>query len=481
VSRGSLRATLAAAVLFAGCAALPPEAPQVAECRANFLGLDEKVDAADARNGGAYRIPGFPYLRANRFLASYRYEADGPQFDVWVGHLRALDLAARESELRNLGWDEPAEELRHLDRCGKQWAARDLRDPERREQLREAAKVPDDYSLVRRTLGFYPVAVPFLNMGINNFNDSVREDYARPWTQLDAPGKTVLWRPDGAAPVGAAHGRDWNVDPLGIPTIKPELWQQLLRRHAPQWQIETDAEFDRPGAPVLRDGKPTADVARPVTYAHGTYTRFGHKVLPQLVYTVWFTERPKEGRFDSYGGALDGVVWRVTLDTDGAPLLYDTIHACGCYHYYYMPERAQSARGAKPLVRKPQGGFWDEPVLFPQEPVPDQPFAIRLASRTHYVRRLVPLHEAPAGEQREYRLADYDELLSLPDGKDGRKSLFCEDGLVCGTERLERFWLWPAGIKSAGAMRQWGRHPTSFVGRSHFDEARLLDRLFEAP
>ena len=460
-------------VLLGGCAALPPEIPEVAECRANFLGLDEQIAEAGARNGSAYRIPGFPYLRANRFLASFRYEAQGPQFDVWVGHLRALDLEARAAELRSLGWDKPAEELRHLDRCGQQWAARDLADPERRQELREAAQVPDDYSLVRRTLGFYPVAVPFLNLGIDDFNDEVRAEYARPLPELDAAERPVHWRLAGqgkAAQSDISWRQQAPPDALGIPAIKPELWQQLLRAHAPQWHIETRGDFDRPGAPVLRDGAPAVDVARPVTYALGTYTRFGRKVLPQLVYTVWFSERPKDGRFDSYGGALDGVVWRVTLDTDGQPLVYDTIHACGCYHYWYT---------AKPLRRRAQGGFWQEPVLFPQDPAPQQPFAIRLQSGTHYVRRLVPIHEAPSAGRREYELADYAQLLALPDGNGGTRSLFREDGLVEGTERFERFWLWPAGIESAGAMRQWGRHATSFVGRSHFDDARLLDRLFE--
>jgi hypothetical protein len=35
------------------------------------------------------------------------------------------------------------------------------------------------------------------------------------------------------------------------------------------------------------------------------------------------------------------------------------------------------------------------------------------------------------------------------------------------------------GIASAGAMRQWGRHPTAFVGRRHFDDPQLLDALLE--
>ena len=61
----------------------------------------------------------------------------------------------------------------------------------------------------------------------------------------------------------------------------------------------------------------------------------------------------------------------------------------------------------------------------------------------------------------------------------GRRSAFAPDGLVSGTERLERFFFWPMGIASAGAMRQSGRHATAFVGRRHFDEADLVERRFD--
>ena len=57
--------------------------------------------------------------------------------------------------------------------------------------------------------------------------------------------------------------------------------------------------------------------------------------------------------------------------------------------------------------------------------------------------------------------------------------MFGPDGLVAGTERGERFLFWPMGIRSAGAMRQWGRHATAFVGRRHFDDADLIERRFE--
>jgi hypothetical protein len=60
----------------------------------------------------------------------------------------------------------------------------------------------------------------------------------------------------------------------------------------------------------------------------------------------------------------------------------------------------------------------------------------------------------------------------------GRASAFGPDGLVRGTERPERHTFWPMGIASAGAMRQWGRHATAFVGRRHFDDADLLEKRF---
>lgn len=464
----------ALALLGAGCASLPPEIPAAAECRASYLALDERVAAAGVRNGGAHAVAGFPYLRADRFLASFRGEVpDGPAFDAWVERLRRLDLRARASELRNLGWDDPAEELAHLDRCGRDWAARDLADARRRALLRENAAVPDDYSVLKRALGLYPIAVPFLNNGIREFNERVGRDYATPLDALQATGELVLWVPGeaAAAPPGGA-GPFAARDALGIPVVDDERWRQLAAEHAPRWWIETGGDHDRLGAPVLRHGAPALDLARPVTHFLPAFTRLGGEVLAQLVYVAWFSERPRTDVLDPYGGTLDGVVWRVTLDAEGAPLLYDSIHACGCYHYYFL-----APRGAERLRRRPQGGTWDEPVLFPQ-PAPPPPFAIRLHSGTHYVRRLVPLEQVSAAHVALYAHADYDELLSLPDGA-GRRSLFGEDGIARGTERLERFFLWPAGIASPGAMRQWGRHATSFVGRSHFDDPRLLDRLFE--
>ena len=78
-----------------------------------------------------------------------------------------------------------------------------------------------------------------------------------------------------------------------------------------------------------------------------------------------------------------------------------------------------------------------------------------------------------------YSLRPYDELRSLPRAAGVHSSAFGPDGLIAGTERAERFVLWPMGIASPGAMRQWGRQPTALVGRRHFDDPDLLERRFE--
>ena len=74
-------------------------------------------------------------------------------------------------------------------------------------------------------------------------------------------------------------------------------------------------------------------------------------------------------------------------------------------------------------------------------------------------------------------MAPYRALRRLP-LENGSRSMFTPDGIVPGTERLERFLLWPMGVPSAGAMRQRGHHPVTLVGRQYFDEARLLERVF---
>ncbi len=167
-------------------------------------------------------------------------------------------------------------------------------------------------------------------------------------------------------------------------------------------------------------------------------------------------------------GRLDGVVIRVTLSAEGDPLLYDSIHPCGCYHMFFPTPRVQAQRA-------PDGaGEWAfVPVALPLHTVGER-LAVRVASRSHY---LVNVTLDQAGATHGYTLMPEDELRTLPNVA-GTRSAYGPDGLISGTARGERLFFWPMGIPSAGAMRQWGHHATAFVGRRHFDDADLIEKRF---
>jgi hypothetical protein len=56
--------------------------------------------------------------------------------------------------------------------------------------------------------------------------------------------------------------------------------------------------------------------------------------------------------------------------------------------------------------------------------------------------------------------------------------MFSQSSIIPGSARSERFILWPTGVLSPGAMRQWGRHAVAFVGKRHFDDPFFMDRMF---
>jgi hypothetical protein len=180
-------------------------------------------------------------------------------------------------------------------------------------------------------------------------------------------------------------------------------------------------------------------------------------------------ERPKESGFDILGGRLDGIVWRVTLAPDGEPVLFDTIHPCGCFHMFFPTPRVEPV---PPPERYVEWAF--SPASLPA--IPEQSRVVVSAqTRTHYLTNVWP---AESAEGIEYAFADYDELRTLPLPAGGSRSAFGPDGLVPGTERGERYLFWPMGVASPGAMRQWGTHATAFLGRRHFDDADLIEQRF---
>ena len=471
---------LIATLLAAGCASIDPYAQppisghlqrsdDVGECARLLRQLDHLVEQAGVRDAGAPRVPGFPYLRVDRFTAGLGEEAaalGGAGFASWSELMAYADRQARAAELANAGLQRQAAAV---DACRYALAVADGREFVR---LRSAAQVPDDYSTALRALGLYPLTRLAFAAGIGEWQRRTLETFAVAPGELPPAGRLQRYVP---AAIPATLDPPPRSAALAVPGSGRRQLAELALRHAPALEIDTATDDDRIGAlHWIDDGRPAiaVDTDEPVAYLRAAYTHFAGRVRLQLVYTFWFPARPAEHALDILAGALDALIWRVTLDEQGEPLVYDSIHACGCYHLFF----ATAA-----VAERPQPATLDEGLFAPQAAPPLSPgqrIRLHVASRTHYLQRVAA---GPAGEQAgaTYALRDELGLLVLRWPAGGTRSAYDAAGFVPGTERAERWLFWPTGVASAGQMRQWGRHATAFVGRRHFDEARLLDRYFE--
>lgn len=477
-----------AALLLAGCAALnapfnrhlESSGDDERECAQWFVKLDRQVAAAGVGDAQDARVAGFPYLRVNRLLAALRPLAESNEqvLPALAERMLALDQEARRVEIMNLPAGEvPAlpEATLHTQNCGKLLRNIDMAKPEARQVLLARMQVPDDYSSASRVLGLYALTKFAFASGVRRYEAETREAFAR---EPAAPaGATVIRHAPPAEPLlqrarVAIILQRAAMNPLGIPEPGDSELAELYAAYAPSFEIAVAADYDRFGAlRWTRDGAmPEVDGGQLAVYTRPAWTRYEDRVLLQLVYTIWFPRRPPQSEGDILAGRLDGLVWRVTLAPDGEPLLYDSMHPCGCYHQFYPTPRAH----ARPAPDDTQEWMF-APQTLPRIREGERP-VVRIASGTHYIERVSVARGSDSVVR--YEMRPYAELRSMQRMGPGRASAFGADGLVAGSERPERFLFWPMGIASAGAMRQWGRHATAFVGRRHFDDADLLEKRF---
>jgi hypothetical protein len=449
----------------------------IQDCAQWFQSVDAAVDAAGVRDREAHQVSGFPYLRSTRFLSALQpvAGADAPQ-RTWLDQLRMVDLQARAVEFRNLpeGIGVATDAQNKAARCGELLMVQDLANPAAAELLAERVKVPDAYSDWLRVVGIYGLTrIPFAG-GVAQWHAEAKAMFERSRSGAEsaypieryAPGNVARYT---RAEVTALLAR---ADPtLGVLKLETAEEARLFATYAPVFEVETTGDFDRPGALRWGDARhPVLDTGNPVVYQRLAYTRYGGRTLVQLVYTMWFGERPVDKSFDILAGGLDGLVWRVTLGPDGEPLVFDTMHPCGCYHMFFPTPLAEALPSPNPD---------DEWAFIPaklQRLGENERIRLRIATRSHY---LIDVGVQSAGtSSRTFGVLAEAELRSLPLPGSGFRSIYGADALVQGTERGERFLFWPMGIPSAGAMRQWGNHATAFLGRRHFDDADLIERRF---
>jgi hypothetical protein len=461
---------------------LQSSAVDVQQCAGWFTKLDAAVVSSGVEDAETYKIPGFPYLRVNRFLASFRQQAETNPivFATWEKDLRDLDALARTYELKNLPTQQLAslgvaskqEAVRLTNRCGLVFTKLDETIPSRTGTLVERAQVPDDYADWKRAAGLYPVVkVPFFQFAKGWQNEATAmfqqamagvTDQLE-FTRYDPPDTRVSAQQVSAIFASAI------TDALGVPEFSDRDRETLFAAFAPVFEVETAADYDRFGPLRWGTGEtPEVEVSRPVAYRRLAFTRYGGRTLVQLVYMIWFPERPAKNWLDPLSGRLDGIIFRVTLDQSGQPLVYDSIHDCGCYHMFFPTARVQPIPPPDPNI---EWAFIPRtlPAISPPQRV-----LVRVTSASHY---LTDVRPDVGGHGVPYALRDDSELRTLPLAE-GSRSAFGPDGIVPGTERGERLVVWPLGIDDPGAMREWGRHATALVGRRQFDDADLIERRF---
>ncbi len=492
----SLDKNLITALLVTGlsaCASLPqPQAThlqsadsETQHCAELLQALDHAVTSAGVKDIGARRINGFPYLRINRFLASFSQQTakDVVLHDAWFEQLRNQDVLGRRIELANLpasgftqaGFNDALSLAPEVEACSRHLSLLDSQDESRMELLRQQARVEDDYSTTKRILGLYALTRYPFYWGVKDWQQDTINAFqaAQNGARSDQPLQVYL--PPFAESLSRQQVRAilarMDRHPLGMIELSDDERQQLFATFAPVFEVETAGDYDRIGTVQWSTvNTPQVDTSQATVYTRIEYTRHGTRTLLQLVYVAWFPERPRKHAFDLLGGHLDGITWRVTLAPDGEPVVFDSIHPCGCYHMFFPTPRMRK-------IASPQENLeWAfVPVELPRLQ-DNQRLTLGVQTRTHYLHKVNP--RLPASGI-TYRFADYDELRSLPTASGTRRSLFAADGLVAGSERRERFLFWPMGIRSAGAMRQAGSQATAFVGRRHFDDADLIAKRFE--
>ncbi len=169
-----------------------------------------------------------------------------------------------------------------------------------------------------------------------------------------------------------------------------------IARHAPVFVHEHDTEaYNRIGRPrAARDAhggeRVFVDPAEPVVFVEQrSFTSTGGVRYTNLFYRVHFERVPVSlAPFHVTAGRNGGLFVIATLDADEQPVLYTTVHTCGCY-LAFLPTNLLPAT-AYP-EDWPENGQWvfgerlPSRVAFADPRTADQGLVVRLRDGTHRI------------------------------------------------------------------------------------------------
>jgi hypothetical protein len=316
-----------------------------------------------------------------------------------------------------------------------------------------------------------------LSEGCQTFSDRLTRWKMLDEKALDDPVQAV----GGDAVVFAPGGEDRPLTRARLASAAPA---DLVAYYAPvlvQQRVNTQAqrhpyppEYDLVGTAQLKrepGDKLKAFVAGPPT-VYAIYQKVpinGHDHA-QLTYTAWYPAHPRMKTFDLEEADIDSCVLRVTLDAENAPLLDETIAACGCFHKAFVERWVEDAAGrkfgppeagkkfaveraVKDAIDWEVAGVVEEPHDGPRRPV------VFLKAGDHKVIGVgsaARLRVPKAADVRPYALTDYADLYAVSvAGTADRQPFFDlgKGGKVWGAERKERFIFSLTGVDAAGQPR----------------------------
>jgi hypothetical protein len=279
----------------------------------------------------------------------------------------------------------------------------------------------------------------------------------------------------------------------------PVFVQQRINTQAQRYPYPP--EYDEIGTARLRrkeDGKLEAFVAgAPVVYAIAEKRTLGGRDHVQLTYTAWYPAHPRMKAIDLEQASIDSCVVRVTLDADNAPLFYETIAACGCFHKVFVERWLEegAARAFGPpekdktyaIERSVQDAI-DWEVAGVVESARDRPRrpVVLLKAGDHKVLGMGSASRLRVPERadvRPYSVVDYSTLYTVTvEGTPDRAPFFNMDkgGKVWGAERKERFLLSVLGVDGAGQPRANDQIKLHF-DQSTWGDPSIYERFLRLP
>jgi hypothetical protein len=485
VSKNKGLAAVALLVLLSGCAgrAVSFTAPyDNGQCQRLWSALEEEIQERQVADASTARVQGFPYLRGNRYLQALAERAGDQQEQAFVlEEMRRLDLQQRALETARLpqpvlrevvGTGTAVDQVQlaaTLDGCSAEFLAADQGRPDFFHQVSRGLELDRDYSLWLRGVGLYPLTSLVVDY-------VAQRAQAKMIDQLSGPAlpaaELVQYGPEvGPAPAPvdpAALVRRGRRPPLLSLDLAGQDKDALARHFAPLLTMADGDAANRFGRLVRDAGGFTVDAQDAVVYYYFSHAFVQGIPALQITYAIWFAERTDPAPWFEHG-RLDGLLFRVTLDWQGRPVFVDVAFQCGCYHFVlYADDLVRGPRDDGPGFQPYVGGIF---------PVPQGEKRLRFTVNGgwHQITRVEAAAPPPTGAT--YRLLPYEELEAFRQG-DEVISLFNSQGRVPGTNRLERFFLFPMGIPKVGAMRQRGRQPITLIGRAYFDDPHLFDRAF---